>query len=125
MKSTIKEIKGVNPWSNDHGQFYAHALIMDNGDKLSISKKKEGAFEVGQELEYDKTKELKAGWWSAKEVAKPFNKSTYKPEPYEHSAARTAMASASSIVASGHVDQKLLFPLADKIYNWMLEKKQG
>jgi len=51
MKSKIKEIKEVKEFTNDYGVTFYHTLDMENGDKITIGKKKR--LEVGQELEYE------------------------------------------------------------------------
>jgi len=51
MKSKIAEIVEINPYENSYGTTYYHNLIMDNGDKINIGKKKEQ--KVGWELDYE------------------------------------------------------------------------
>lgn len=48
--SKVKEIVRVNPYTGSHGTVYYHDLVMDNGDKINIGKKKE--VQSGWELSY-------------------------------------------------------------------------
>ena len=49
--SKIKEVVEVKPYNNDYGTTYYHCLVMDNGDKINIGKKKEQ--QIGWELTYE------------------------------------------------------------------------
>lgn len=51
--SKIKEVVEVKPFTNAHGTTLYHSLIMDNGDKINLGKKKEQ--QVGWELTYEIT----------------------------------------------------------------------
>jgi len=53
QKSKVATIIGCKPWNGNNGTVYYHDIIMDNGDKINIGKKKELA--IGEELEYEIT----------------------------------------------------------------------
>lgn len=51
-KSKVEKIVEVKPWNGgSNGTIYYHSLVMDNGDKINIGKKKELA--IGEELSYE------------------------------------------------------------------------
>lgn len=51
MKSKVKIIAEIKEYTNDYGLTYYHNIEMENGDKVSIGKKKK--LEIGNELEYE------------------------------------------------------------------------
>ena len=51
VKSKVEKIVGIKPWTGANGTVYYHSLLMDNGDKISLGKKKELA--IGEELTYE------------------------------------------------------------------------
>lgn len=48
--SKIEEIHQIKPYNNSHGTTYYHLLLLENGDKIEIGKKKE--MKVGWEITY-------------------------------------------------------------------------
>ena len=71
--SKVEKIEKVVPWSGANGTVLYHALLMENGDKINIGKKKELA--IGQELEYEITEtpeQAKGEYLKAKTPKKDF-----------------------------------------------------
>jgi len=50
-KSKVEKIVEIKPWTGSNGTVHYHSLVMDNGDKINIGKKKELA--IGEELCYE------------------------------------------------------------------------
>ena len=48
--SKIKEIHQIKPFNNSYGTTYYHQLLLENGEKIEIGKKKE--MKVGWEITY-------------------------------------------------------------------------
>ena len=51
IKSKVEKIVEIKPWTGTNGTVHYHSLVMDNGDKINIGKKKELA--IGEELCYE------------------------------------------------------------------------
>lgn len=49
--SKVEKVTSVKPYNGQNGTIYYHNLIMANGDKINIGKKKELA--IGEELKYE------------------------------------------------------------------------
>lgn len=121
---TAKVISAVETGKDQHGNTY-YNIDLDNGDRINIGKKEmpQPGTTLDYEIRLPKSDYNGNGYFRAKPAQKEF-KGGYKSEPFEHSAARTAMAAAANIVAEGKAETHQLFPLADKIYAWMLNHKQ-
>lgn len=53
--SKILEIMKINPRDGKNGTIYYITLKLENGETISLGKKKENAFAVGQEISYIET----------------------------------------------------------------------
>lgn len=53
--SKILEILKINPRDGKNGTIYYITLKLENGETISLGKKKENAFAVGQEISYIET----------------------------------------------------------------------
>jgi len=53
--SKITEILSVKIREGKNGKLYYHNLKLENGETISLGKKKENAFTVGQEISYTET----------------------------------------------------------------------
>lgn len=53
--SKVKEVTNVKEWAGSNGTVYYHNLIMENGDKINIGKKKQ--LNVGDELTWELTEQ--------------------------------------------------------------------
>lgn len=51
VKSKVKEVVSVKEWGQEPNVIQYHCLVMDNGDKINIGKKK--VLAVGDELSYE------------------------------------------------------------------------
>jgi len=67
ITSKIKEVVSVKPHENSYGITLYHSLLMENGDKINIGKKKEQ--QVGWELTYEIVEEGQQEYNKAKAVA--------------------------------------------------------
>lgn len=47
----VKEVKSIKEWSNDKGTVYYHNLVMENGDKINIGKRKK--LSIGDQIDYE------------------------------------------------------------------------
>ncbi len=125
MEKTAKIVKSEfkNEWANPKGGvLYFHSLELDNGDMGQIATKERHTdkINIGAELTYT----LENG--RIKAVSKPFSKgSGFKPEPFEHNAAGYAMAYAKDLVVADKVVIDKLIATADRIYEWLIGKKQS
>lgn len=125
MEKTSKILKSEfkNEWTNPqtNTKVYYHDLELENGDKGSIGTKEMNPqkISVGQELTYT----LENG--KIKAAQQPFNKGGgFKSKPFEHECAAYSASYAKDLVVAGKVETKDLLTIADKIYNWLLTKKQ-
>lgn len=50
--NTIEAIQKCNPWDGPYGRMYYYTLLLSDGTIADVTKKKENAFTVGQELTY-------------------------------------------------------------------------
>ena len=53
--SKILEILSIKTREGKNGKLYYHSLKLENGETISLGKKKEDAFAVGQEISYIET----------------------------------------------------------------------
>lgn len=51
QKSKVEKVESCKPFTNNYGTTYYHNLVMENGDKINIGKKKQLA--IGEELTYE------------------------------------------------------------------------
>lgn len=71
-ESKILEITKTKERENEHGKLFYITLRLENGEYITLGKKKADAFKVGQEIKYEevekgkKWKEVKENWWNAK-----------------------------------------------------------
>lgn len=49
----VTGIAGIRPWDGQNGTVYYHTLEMDNDEVISLGKKQENAFKVGDEITYE------------------------------------------------------------------------
>lgn len=52
ITAKVKSIEGVKPFDGRNGTIYYHKLVMDNGDVGEIGKKKNNAYQIGDEITY-------------------------------------------------------------------------
>lgn len=70
--SKILEITKTKLREGANGKLYYITLRLENGEYITLWKKKENAFKVGQEIKYEevekgkKWKEVKENWWNGK-----------------------------------------------------------
>ena len=77
--SKVKEIKEVKEWGEGDRKTYYHNLVMDNGSKINIGKKKQ--LSIGDELTYEITGDNQQEFRKAKSAQKEFSKGGYqKPD---------------------------------------------
>lgn len=50
--ANVTEVRGVRPWTGKNGTIFYHDIVLDNGDRGSVGKKREGAIRVGDSLTY-------------------------------------------------------------------------
>lgn len=58
----VQAILDIRPWDGPNGTVYYHKLLMDNDDVATVGKKKEPAFEIGEELTYTLEPDPKGGF---------------------------------------------------------------
>ena len=68
--SKIKEIVSVKPYTNSYGTTHYHLLVMENGDKINIGKKKE--LQAGWEITYEIIEEGQQEYNKAKSAQQEF-----------------------------------------------------
>ena len=77
MKAKITEIWKARKWEWPHGDVFYIPLTLDNGETISLGKKKEDAFKVWDVVNYEVVEEWKK-WKEIKE--NPFKPRAYNPE---------------------------------------------
>lgn len=71
-ESKILEITKTKERENEHGKLFYITLRLENGEYITLWKKKKDAFKVWQEIKYEevekgkKWKEVKENWWNGK-----------------------------------------------------------
>lgn len=48
----VTEVRGVRPWNGKNGTIFYHDIVLDNGDRGSVGKKREGAIRIGDSINY-------------------------------------------------------------------------
>lgn len=128
MEKTSKITKSQfkNEWTNPqtNTKVYYHDLEFDNGDSGSIGTKEmnPSKIAVGQTLTYT----IDNG--KIKAIQQSFKGGGFKQEPFEHKAAGFSISFAKDIyIKKLETDNSLkvddMLNLADKIYNWLINKK--
>lgn len=126
--SKIKSCEFTKEWNSPNGTIYYHKLTFENGDIGAIGTKEKLPLKIcaGTELTYTIEVDIK-GNNKIKPIQqqKPqFNKSGFKAEPYEHKCASYALSYAKDLCIGSKIETKDMLPLADKLYEWLLSKKQ-
>lgn len=71
-ESKILEITKTKERENEHGKLFYITLRLENGEYITLWKKKKDAFKVWKEIKYEevekgkKWKEVKENWWNGK-----------------------------------------------------------
>lgn len=123
----ILEIWKAKKWDGDYGTVYYIPLKLDNGENISLGKKKEDAFNVWDTVNYEEN-----GEWKWKEV----KVNNYQPKTFDQAAQnRGAMVGMSVKLAFEKVynDEKDLpkakklakeiFETAMELYGWWEKEK--
>lgn len=129
ITAVVKTIDKESEWDGGKGIIYYTTMTMDNDEKISIWKKKEHAFKVGDTVNYDH-KDARAdeyGIWKSSEVFpdKPMGWGTsgYQGRDYKKEAVSFAASYAKDIIiVSEKKDMASWEKIADKIYDWMIAK---
>ena len=106
--SKITEILSIKTREGKNGKLYYHSLKLENGETISLGKKKEGAFAVGQEISYIETVDANG----KKKRSEP--KKSYGG--WGISNKQIAAIGAAILTAGGKSDFKTS---ADTILNWL------
>lgn len=106
--SKITEILSVKIREGKNGKLYYHSLKLENGETISLGKKKENAFTVGQEISYTETVDANG----KKKRSEP--KKAYGG--WGTSNKQIAAIGAAILTAGGKSDFKTS---ADTILNWL------
>lgn len=75
----VVEITKVNEWDGPHGKLYYINMKLDNGENISLGKKKADAFKVGDLVTYEDYIDGK-GLTKQKEVKEDLPKKSYNPD---------------------------------------------
>jgi hypothetical protein len=71
--SKVKKVASVKEYNGQHGTIHYHLLVMDNGDKINLGKKK--VLQVGEEITYEIVERGQQEYNKAKSVKKEFKPS--------------------------------------------------
>lgn len=127
-KATIKEIWKARKWEWPHGDVFYIPLTLDNGETITLGKKKEDAFKVWDTISYEVVEEWKK-WREIKE--NPFRPKAVNSE-WNNRGAMVWMAYklAFELVYKKEDDFQTAVGLANRIYeeamatyNWGEEEK--
>lgn len=77
-KSKIKNLEMLPEWSNSNGTYYPHKVTFENGETAIANKKKQNAYQIGRELEYQIVGEDKVGNKKFKEIQQNNFNNSYK-----------------------------------------------
>lgn len=121
--SKITKVEFKNEWLNPktNTPIFYHNIELENGDKGSIGTKEKLPTKLsqGNELTYtidgDKIKAV------AQQTFK--GGGGFKAEPFEHKAAGYSVSYAKDLVCADKIKVEQLLPIADKIYEWLINKK--
>lgn len=106
--SKITEILSIKTREGKNGKLYYHSLKLENGETISLGKKKENAFTVGQEISYTETVDAKGKKKRSEE------KKSYGVGGISNK--QIAAIGAAILTAGGKSDFKTS---ADTILNWL------
>ena len=127
ITSKIKEVVSVKPHENSYGITLYHSLLMENGDKINIGKKKEQ--QVGWELTYEIVEEGQQEYNKAKAVAHDKFKSngqtsyssSFKKDDVQNLIVRqTCMKASVEFCKGSDGSVEDIFYLADECYKWVM-----
>ena len=124
--SKVKTITNVKPYNGQNGTVYYHNLILENGDKINIGKKKElqAGFDLTYEIIGDKREDgsYQQEYPKAKSVSPQFNGS----KKGVNSTASFALAYAKDM-AVAHIEKgtdfkaEQVLKVATEFNNWLKE----
>lgn len=110
----ILEILGSKEWKGEHGSVFYIQLKLDNGETITLGKKKADAFKVGDLVSYEVVEEGKK-WKEVKE--NPFQKKPFNPEATNRGAmVGMAYKLAFELVYKKDTDFQTAVALANRIY---------
>lgn len=114
--SKIVSVESVTPWTNNENRtFYFHELFMENGEKITLMKAKENAFNAGDEVNYD---EYEKDWKKRyKEITE--NKWWGWNGKKTSSTASFALSYAKDLVVADKVGIENILATADKFKKWL------
>ena len=115
--SKIKSVEMLEEWSGNHGTFYPHKVLFENGDIAIANKKTQNAYTVGETLKYEITGQDPAGNNKFKEVKDDF----VPGKRSKGSNASFALSYAKDLVVADKVKIENILPIAEKLNNWLNE----
>lgn len=123
--SKIKEVKATKEWTSSNGTTIYHSLVMENGEKIQIGKKKLQA--VGTELTYEITDEQSGEFMKAKSVAPEGfvtqKSSSAQPNVQNLIIAQSSLASACNLLSqSSKATSEEALRIAEEFYKFVMSK---
>ena len=115
--SRVKGVENVKEWEGKHGKMYYHNLVMENGDKINIGKKKQ--LQVGDELNYEITEVGQQEFNKAKSVAPEFKGNFSKGSKSNNASFALSYSKDYHSAIGGDVDT--ILATADKFKKWLDE----
>jgi len=126
ITSKIKEVVSVKPHENSYGITLYHSLLMENGDKINIGKKKEQL--VGWELTYEIVEKGQQEYNKAKAVApenfksngqKSYSSSFKKDDVQNLIVRQSSLKSAVDYCRGNNCSPEEVCETADIFVNWV------
>ena len=126
--SKIKEVVSMKPHENSFGITLYHSLVMENGDKINIGKKKEQL--VGWELTYEIVEEGQQEYNKAKAVqkeqnfTKSFNTQSTKPDNVQDLIVKQSSLKAAVEFCNKECTVEHIIANAEVFYDWVMTGKK-
>lgn len=105
-ESKILEITKTKEGENEHGKLFYITLRLENGEYITLGKKKVDAFKIGDTIKYEKI------WENKRKEIRP----AFAPKGWGISNKQIAAIGAAILTAGGKSDFKTS---ADTILNWL------
>ena len=122
--SKIIKVEMLPEWSNDYGTYYPHKVTFENGDVAITNKKKQNAYSVGQELNYELKGQDPAGNNKFKEIQEEYKGGVDKGKIQTYIIKQSSLTRAIehlTVLGKDNLTKENVIALAEYYTNWVLK----